>query len=155
MVSQKTKTATRRKPTRRLRPPRRVAVAPPAGAIVSPDTVVLVRTKGSPRRGGGPNGESWRIDVGSHRAGVVFINVVDEPALGPHASIQIFLNAASRGRQIGRVAYRKACEASAFDVVYAHMRKSNLASRRAAEEAGFVDIALPAQGQLLMVRRRA
>lgn len=48
-----------------------------------------------------------------------------------------------RGGQIGRIAYQYCCELSRHDVVYAHMRKSNTASRKAAEHAGFVDTTTP------------
>jgi RimJ/RimL family protein N-acetyltransferase len=119
------------------------------------EQIQLVRTKGTAERGGGPGGEAWRIDADGKRAGVIFINQIDEPPVGPHASIQIYLNVPHQGRMIGRVAYRKACEASAYDTIYAHMRKSNVASRRAAEEAGFKDVTSPAGSQLLMMRRRS
>lgn len=121
---------------------------------VRPDQVNLVRTKGTPGRGGGSGGEAWRIDVEAKRAGIVFINLIDEPPVGPHASIQIYLNVPNQGRHIGRVAYRIACEASSYDMIYAHMRKSNVASRRAAEEAGFQEDERPGHPQLLMVWRR-
>src|SRR3546814_14369763 len=88
-------------------------------------------------RGGG---ESWCCEADVERAGTVFINLSEEPPIGKHASLQIFLNRESQGRQIGRLAYRAACDASEYNVVYAHMRKSNIASRRAAEEAGFAEI---------------
>lgn len=110
--------------------------------------------KGTKERGGGPEGEYWHVEVGGRRAGVVFVNVIDEEPFGRHASIQIFLNRASQARHVGRVAYRKACEASRHPVVYAHMRKSNVGSRRAAEAAGFVVDETPGQGQLTMVWRR-
>jgi RimJ/RimL family protein N-acetyltransferase len=121
---------------------------------VEPDQVHLVRTKGTPGRGGGSGGEAWRIETGDKRAGVVFINLIDEPPVGVHASIQIYLNAPSQGRCIGRVAYRLACESSSYDLIYAHMRKSNTASRRAAEEAGFREDPRPGHSQLLMVWHR-
>lgn len=145
--------ARRAKPTRPTPKPRPT----PAKKIaepVQPDQVVLIETKGTPNRGGGPGGEAWRIEVAGHRAGVVFINRIDEPPVGPHASIQIYLNKPSQGQRIGRVAYRKACETSRYDVIYAHMRKSNHASRRAAEEAGFIEDDRPGHSQLLMVWRR-
>jgi RimJ/RimL family protein N-acetyltransferase len=118
------------------------------------DDIDLVRTRGTKARGGGQGGEAWRIDAEGKRAGVIFINMIDEVPIGLHASIQIYLNAASQGRHIGRIAYRKACDASAHDVIYAHMRKSNTASRRAAEEAGFVEATPKGDPQLIMVRRR-
>lgn len=117
---------------------------------VEASQVELVETKGTPGKGGGPGGHSWIIKAVGDRAGVIYINMIDEPPLGKHASIQIYLNAKSQGRGVGRIAYRLACEASQYDVVYAHMRKANVASRRAAEEAGFVDASPPGFTQLIM-----
>lgn len=88
-------------------------------------------------------------------AGDIFINWIDEAPLGEHASIQIYLNRANQGRKIGRVAYRLAAEGSPYDVVYAHMRKSNIASARAAEEAGFIDATTQGVSQRLMIWRRS
>jgi RimJ/RimL family protein N-acetyltransferase len=148
-IPAKRRAATR--PTPKPRPVRATAAASRANA----ETVKLVRTRGTPGRGAGPSGEAWRIEEGGKRAGVVFINLVDEAPIGRHASIQIFLNAKSQGRGIGRIAYRLACEASAHRIIYAHMRKSNHASRRAAEEAGFIDATALSEPQLVMVRRRS
>lgn len=154
MAKRPSSSARRAAPKRPTPKPKRGKPAAPT-AKVSADSVALIRTKGTKDRGGGPGGEAWRIDVHGSRAGIVFINRIDEPPVGLHASIQIFLNQASQGRGIGRVGYRLACEASAYDVIYAHMRKSNIASRRAAEEAGFVEDPRPGHAQLLMVWRRA
>lgn len=142
---------TKRRPARPTPKPK--IVRPRAkGEQIEPQDVHLVSSPGTPGKGDGPGGEKWRIEVRNLRAGEVFINLIDEPPLGRHASIQIFLNVKSQGRGIGRVAYRKACEASQHKVVYAHMRKSNVASRRAAEEAGFVDATPSGFSQLIMVR---
>ena len=121
---------------------------------VSAQDVRLVSTKGTKGRGGGADGEAWRIEHKGRRAGEVFINRIDQPPVGPHASIQIYLNQASQGRGIGRLGYHLACVQSRYDVIYAHMQKSNLASARAAEAAGFVDAALPEERQRLLVWRR-
>lgn len=162
MASRKRATPKPKRPSAR-RPRRRVPTRPtPKPSLkrtgprepVQADQVVLVRGRGTLGRGGGPLGEYWRIEAAGKRAGVVFINVVDEKPIGQHASIQIYLNNQSQGRQIGRVAYRKACEQSSHPVIYAHMRKSNVASRRAAEMAGFVVHETPGQPQLTMVWRR-
>ncbi|MBA1138720.1 GNAT family N-acetyltransferase [Mesorhizobium neociceri] len=147
------KSGPRRKPTRPTPKPKATRFKP-ASTFVQADQVVLVPTKGNAKRGGGPGGEAWRIEADGKRAGVVFINFIDEAPVGQHASIQIYLNTTSQGRRIGRVAYRKACEASRYDVIYAHMRKGNDASRRAAEEAGFKDDTRPSMTQLLLVWRR-
>lgn len=143
----------RRRPTRPTPKPKAVK-RPAVIKLVGSDSVTLVPTKGTMKRGGGPGGQAWRIEVGGKRAGIVFINFIDEPPLGPHASIQIFLNAASQGRQIGRAGYRKACEASQYDEIYAHMRKSNVASARAAAAAGFVDATPKGAIQKTMCWRR-
>lgn len=121
---------------------------------IDPSDVELVRIRGTQKRGGGPGGEAWIIKVREKRAGIVFINVIDEPPLGEHPSMQIFLNRESQGRCIGREGYRAACEASQYDVVYAHMSKSNIASRRAAERAGFIDATPPGYPQLIFKRTR-
>lgn len=144
----------------RARHPRHPTPKPPISkpksslGPISSEEINLVRTPGTPGKGGGPSGEAWRIMAAGERAGDVSINVIDEPPLGRHASIQIHLNQKSRGRRIGRVGYRAACEASQHDTIYAHMRKSNLASRRAAEAAGFVDATPPGHTQLIMRRSR-
>lgn len=143
----------RRKPTRPTPKPKPTRVKP-SSTFVHADQVVLVPTKGTAERGGGLGGEAWRIEADGKSAGVVFINFIDEAPVGQHASIQIYLNTSNQGRRIGRVAYRKACEASHYDAIYAHMRKGNEASRRAAEEAGFKDDTRPSMIQLLLVWRR-
>ena len=121
---------------------------------VSPENIQLERGKGGKGRGGDPGGAYWHIYVSEKRAGYVFINIIDEPPFGEHASIQINVNAQQRGRRIGRVAYRLACEQSGHDKVLAHMRKSNTASRRAAEASGFEVVENVSIPQLTMVWRR-
>ncbi len=121
---------------------------------VSAEQVALVRTRGTKGRGGGSDGEAWRIELDGKRCGRVFINLIDASPLGVHASIQIYLNQSSQGRHIGRVAYAKAAQASRYDVIYAHMQKANIASARAAEEAGFVDATPPEERQKVMIWRR-
>lgn len=118
---------------------------------VPEDMVELVRTTGTRNRGGGIGGEAWVIRVGEKRAGIVFINIIEDSQRGRHASLQIFLNRASQGRHIGRVAYRAACLASQYSEIYAHMRKSNTASRKAAIYAGFQDATTTDDAQLVML----
>jgi RimJ/RimL family protein N-acetyltransferase len=148
----KKKSAKRRRPLRPTPKPRPVNTA---GRTPVPEReITLTRTRGTPDRGAGPDGEAWRIDAAGKRAGVVFINVIDEPPVGKHASIQIYLNASSQGRRIGRVGYRKACEQSKHPEIYAHMRHENIASIRAAQEAGFVDATPAGTIQVIMVWKR-
>src|SRR6185437_15833920 len=138
--------ATKRKPAKRKaqtprRPRRKSSAPPPEPHIkrepVDPNEVQLVRGKGTEKSGGGSGGHYWHIEIGNKRVGNIFINIIECELYGEHPSVLIHLNKDQRGKQIGRVAYRLACEESGYDKVYAHMRKSNLASRRAAEEAGF------------------
>jgi hypothetical protein len=147
------KAAVRRRAIRETPKPKATRRA--VGPRIDPSLITLARVPGTPGKGEGPGGEKWRIELDGTRAGEVFINVIDEPPLGRHASIQIFLNAKSQGRGVGRVGYRTACEDSEHDVIYAHMRKSNVASRRAAELAGFVDVTPTGFIQLIMMRKRA
>ena len=139
----------RRRPASPTPKPPPVVAHSPLGPI-DPGLVRLVPSRGTTKGGGGPGGEAWVIKASGERAGTVFINLIEEPPIGKHASLQIFLNRESQGRQIGRLAYRRACEASQYDVIYAHMRKSNIASRRAAEEAGFADVTPAGHSQLIM-----
>lgn len=152
---------TKRKTTKRKtgrRPVRRSSAPPPKPHIkrepVDAQDVELVEGKGTLKSGGGPGGRYWHIQVGDKRAGNVFINIIKDQFFGEHPSIQIHINQSERGKQIGRVAYRLACEQSPYDEVYAHMRKSNIASRRAAQEAGFEVIEDKRNPQLSMVWRR-
>lgn len=146
------KSATKR-PTRGTPKPR--LVKPKPGEIkVAEEDVLLFRVSNTPNKGSGDGGEKWRIEVGGVRAGEIYINVIDEPPLGNHASIQIYLNIKSQGRGIGRIAYLKACQSSKHGTIYAHMRKSNIASRRAAEVAGFIDATPTGYSQLIMRRQR-
>ena len=121
---------------------------------VSPDSIELIATPGSRERGGGPGGEAWIILANGKRAGTAYINLVDDPIRGQHPSFHVFLNRPSQGRQIGRIAYQRCCVLSQYDVVYAHMRKSNTASRKSAEHAGFIDATAPDDTQLVLVWRR-
>jgi RimJ/RimL family protein N-acetyltransferase len=121
---------------------------------VAPEDIHLIEGKGSSKHGGSTGGHYWHIYVGDKRVGNIFINLISDTFYGQHPSLQIFLNQADRGKQIGRTAYRLACEQSSYDVVYAHMRKSNTASRRAAEEAGFTAVENKGISQHTMVWRR-
>lgn len=154
-ASPKAKPKRKPKPRRRARTSRASQQAAPKRRKppVSASEIRLVPGHGSAGHGAEAGGHYWHVFVGDKRVGNIFINVINEGILGRHASVQIHLNQDQRGRGIGRVAYRLACELSSHDAVYAHMRKSNTASRRAAEAAGFV--ALDDGGiQLSMVWRR-
>lgn len=141
----------RRKPTRPTPKPRG-APSPKNRPKVSESQVSLILRKGRKAKGDGPGGEYWEVQVDGKRAGEVFVNVIDEPPLGRHASLQIFLNKPDQGRGIGRIAYRKAADASQHSSIFLHMRKANIASRIAAEAAGFKDVSPPEIAQLILKR---
>lgn len=122
--------------------------------VVKSEDIHLVKGTGGPNRGGGPGSSYWHIYVTDKRVGYIYINVIEESPFGEHASIQIHINKDQRGRHIGRVAYKLACEISEHDEVIAHMRKSNTASKRAAEEAGFHVVEDQQIPQLAMIWRR-
>lgn len=116
-------------------------------------SIHLVNGKGSKTRGGGVGGRYWHVFAEGKRVGSVFINLLRGPR-GVRPSMQIFLAEKARGRGYGRAAYRMACEESGFPEIYIEMRKSNVASRRAATAAGFeVDPTVKGH-QLAMVWRR-
>jgi len=148
--------ATRRREAEKREKRKRAAKTLPTMPLqaVRAEEVRLERGKGTKSRGGDRGGSYWHIFVFEERVGHVYVNVIDEQPFGTHPSIQIFLNKDQQGRRIGRVAYRLACEASGYDEVFAHMRKSNVASRRAAEEAGFSVVEHESIPQLAMVWRR-
>jgi hypothetical protein len=146
--------AKRRKPTRPTPKPK-LLKPPKGGPKVGPDKVRLVPKNGHKDKGDGPGGEYWDVTVEGVRAGEVFVNVINEAPLGLHASLQIFLNQDQQGKGVGRVAYQMAAEASQHDPLYLHMRKSNLASKLAAEAAGFVDASPKGVTQLILKREKA
>lgn len=118
--------------------------------FVNPDDIVLQKGKGSKETGGGTGGYFWHIYQEGIKTGKVFINLVNSGILGHHPSIQIYLNKKFQGRHIGRWAYQKACEQSRYDEIYAHMRKSNIASKKAALAAGFIILKNIKSTQLIM-----
>lgn len=96
----------------------------------------------------------WHIYANEVRAGQVYIDLIDDPILGRHASIHIFLNKKNQGKGIGKIGYAKACQKSGLDEIYAHMRKSNIPSKRAASAAGFEEVINENFHQLVMVWKK-
>ena len=144
----------RRRPSRPTPKPPQTVRRSKRPVVAEGDVHLVPRSHPGAGRGGGPGGKAWEIYVGDELAGETFINFIDEAPFGGHASIQIYINRSNQGRKIGRTAYRLAAMESGYDLVYAHMRKSNLASSRAAEEAGFVDVTPLGAIQKVMVWRQ-
>jgi RimJ/RimL family protein N-acetyltransferase len=95
----------------------------------------------------------WRVLYLGQSAGRVSINCL-EGSEGVDASIDVQLNRQSRGRGIGTIVFRRACELSGLNDVVASIRKGNIASQIAAERAGFVPLEEQRSGELLMIWRR-
>lgn len=136
---------------RKPRHPPTPKTIPRAGERVQESDVELRRGRGSHAKGGMPGGSFWHIYHKDARAGSVFVNYDEETG---QASIQIFLNRKSQSRGIGRVAYRRACEECGHSEVYAFIKRSNIASLRAATAAGFLEVP-PHTGQVTMVWKRS
>lgn len=130
-----------------IRPRRSGAVRRP---LATPADVRLEEGSGSSGHGGGRTGKFWHVFIEDGRAGRAWINERRFPDGASYAALTIELNEAVRGRGIGRVTYALAAEASGHDVVWLHMRRSNVASRRAAEYAGFQVVDAPTDPQLVM-----
>lgn len=153
MTEQAKTTPKRRKPKRptpKPKPPPRQTNA----AKVAIDQVGLVPRSARKGKGDGVGGEYWEVQVDGKRAGEVFVNLIDEAPLGRHASLQIFLSKPQQGKGIGRIAYRMAADASRHDPIFLHMRKANIASRLAAEAAGFSNVSPPTVTQLILRRAK-
>lgn len=144
--AKKTSSSAKRKP----RHPPTPMTKPREGDRVQDSDVELRRGHGSHAKGEMPGGSFWHIFHQDVRAGSVFVNYDGD---SKQASIQIFLNRKSQSRGIGRIAYRRACEACGHSEVYAFMRRNNLASLRAATAAGFREVP-PSTGQVTMVWKR-
>lgn len=118
------------------------------------DDVTLQEGKGSQATRNSKEGKYWHIFADGKKAGKIFINLINTKPFGEHASIQLFLNQAMQCKHIGRYAYQKACEVSPFNEIYAYMRKSNIASKKAAIAAGFVIVANQFSRQLTLLWSR-
>lgn len=144
--TERTSSSAKRKP----RHPPTPKTNPREGERAQDNDVELRRGRGSHAKGGMPGGSFWHIYHQDARAGSVFVNYDGETG---QASIQIFLNRNSQSRGIGRIAYRRACEECGHSEVYAFMKRSNIASLRAATAAGFSEVS-PHTGQVTMVWKR-
>lgn len=155
MTEGRPSTAPKRRRATRPTPKPKVVVPPKGGPKVESERVALVAKRGRKGKGDKPGGEYWEVQLDGKRVGEVFINLIDEQPIGVHASLQIFLNVKDQGKGVGRIAYRMAAEASQHDMIYLHMRKSNDASRIAAQVAGFTDVSPAEVTQLILKRDRS
>ena len=121
--------------------------------LVSASSIELI--EGMEKRGKSGHDFYWHIYCNGVRAGQVYIDYITDPVLGNHAAINIFLNKKSQGKGIGRVGYRSACKKSGLETIYAHMRKTNIPSKKAALAAGFKELHDERFIQLVMVWKKS
>lgn len=89
----------------------------------------------------------WHVFVGTGKAGRAWLSKPSAKMESGTAFITVEISEKWRGRGVGSLAFRLASEHSGLDVVKAEARKSNLASHRAMETAGFVRISDTAIGE--------
>ena len=116
---------------------------------ISPQQINLLETKKSVKD---KNSIYWNVYLKKSKIGKVSIKTTRNELFNEHASIQIAINKRFQGKHIGRWVIRQACEQSSYNEVYAYMRKSNIASQKAAFAAGFFFLPLrnPKFKQLVM-----
>ena len=97
--------------------------------------------------------ECWRIFIDQKTtAGSVKIKrIASDPVHGKHGSLDIKVNESQRGKHIGRFAIKEALKNTSFSKVVANLRKSNLASKKALEAAGFSEVKHATIKQLCLV----
>jgi|SRR6185437_14293390 len=94
--------------------------------------------------------EGWRIKLEGTVCGhVKFIPRVDE-IFKRHVTVDIQIPKPQQGRHIGRYALQKAVVASGCSLFVAHLRKSNIASKKVLLAAGFKEVVFPLGNQLCM-----
>lgn len=112
--------------------------------MTNPNVQLKQSTKAKPKE------KYWHIYAGKMRVGHVAIKESQNEELGDHYSIDIHINQRHRGKGIGKAAYKQASVKSGYPAIYAHMRKSNVASQKAAEAAGYTIVPLESDRQLTM-----
>jgi len=89
----------------------------------------------------------WHIFYNRKRAGKVYIVETNSDGSASTPFITVMLNKPMQGKGIGSVAFAMACTLSRLPAVYAMVRKSNIASQKSLEKAGFVPYSKNKAGQ--------
>ncbi|NOU99481.1 GNAT family N-acetyltransferase [Paenibacillus planticolens] len=89
----------------------------------------------------------WHIYYIDNRAGHV---VIEKKSKETFPLITVMLNKKNQGKGIGTIAFRRACELSTYQIIYANISKKNIASLVAAERAGFKIVKISRSGQLVL-----
>lgn len=95
----------------------------------------------------------WHLFVGDRRVGKAYMSVYTDYRSG--AFVTVMVNKDAQGRGIGTETFKRACDESGFDIVYAEVRRNNKLSQRALRRAGFTEFARNASGEDILVWRRS
>lgn len=119
--------------------------------IVSQQLALVAKT--NRRRSADEPNQFWHLFVGDRRVGKAYMSIYTDHRNG--AFVTVMINKDAQGRGIGTEAFKRACEESGFDVVYAEVRRNNKPSQRALRRAGFTEFARNASGEDILVWRRS
>lgn len=121
----------------------------PAKIVGEQLTLVLKKNK---RSSANDPSHFWHLFVGDRRVGKAYMNIYTDHRSG--AFVTVMINKDAQGRGIGTEAFKRACDHSGFDVVYAEVRRNNKASQLALRRAGFTEFSRNASGEDILVWRR-
>lgn len=98
--------------------------------------------------------EGWKIEVDGNACGFVKFHPKLDQVFKSHVSVDFQVPKPKQGKHIGRIALQQAIESSAYSIFVAHLRKSNIASKKALEAVGFQECENPESKQLTMIFRK-
>ncbi|WP_194847133.1 hypothetical protein [Candidatus Neptunochlamydia vexilliferae] len=98
--------------------------------------------------------EGWKILYDGKSAGYVKFYFKEDDVFQKHVTIDFKVPIPLRGRHIGRIALAKAIDKSTYTIFVAHLRGSNVASKRSLESIGFVLFDYPGSRQLCLLYKK-
>jgi len=98
--------------------------------------------------------EGWRIQVDGKACGFVKFHPKIDQVFKSYVSVDFQVPKPQQGKHIGRIALQQAIESSAYSIFVAHLRKSNIGSKKALDAVGFQECENPDSKQLTMIFRK-
>ena len=98
--------------------------------------------------------EGWKIKLDGEPCGSIKFEPKVDKTFGKHVTFYFKVPKPKRGRHVGRFALAKAIDASKYNLFVGHLRKSNIASKKALSSVGFKEFKNPKGNQLCMVFRK-
>lgn len=129
-----------------------MATKPTLPKKVTGQQIALVAKTNRRRNADNPS-HFWHLFVGDRRVGKAYMSIYTDHRNG--AFVTVMINKNAQGRGIGTEVFKRVCEESGFDVVYAEVRRNNKPSQRALRRAGFTEFARNASGEDILVWRRS